>query len=125
MVITQGVKVPVASLIKAIEKKREKLESDYVKAQAKFVENEPAWRDKVVRAVQDLLAVVETGDLSNLDYTNCYNGNTTLQVHIKGTYPSRPLKPVLANLDRDLGLLRLSSDTDILVRTDSQWGQYL
>jgi len=125
MAITQGVKVPVASLIKAIEKKREKLEADYVKAQAKFAEKEPAWRDKVVRAVQDMLAVVETGDLSDLDYTNSYNGNSTLQVRIKGTRPSRPSEPVLANLDRDLGLLRLSSDTEILVRTDSQWGQYL
>jgi hypothetical protein len=123
---TQAVRVGVLDLIKAIEAKRDAWKLEYDSQLAKYAKALPAWRKKVIaeleaKAIELRALSIDPEDLDESTWAN----RTSFSVSVQGSPPMKPSEPSLIAIERDLNLLRISAEGEILVRTDSQWSKYL
>jgi hypothetical protein len=118
---TQRVKVRTADLIKAVEAKKKKLESEAGRQDKNYDKALTAYETAAIKALNALLVKAAGGDVPR----PTYNGDRSFSVTVGVQCPQKVKTGVTTQLEKDLSLLKLSADEFIMVATDSQWGQYL
>lgn len=99
-------RVPVATLIEAAEATRAKIIENHEQAVAEYEQDRESWQYVVVHVLE----------------CNEYE----LRIPINGDEPSQPSKkPNTSQVDKDLALLRATSDEVLSIGADDDFGRYL
>lgn len=127
---SQRIKVEVALLIKTIEVQRDALQGDYDKALAKHGPALDAWHAKAAQHLQDAFdGLVSGDDIVIQSRTEWVGGASRQGVWIPtprlGAMPTPPSRVNVAQHNKDLALLRMSSESTISLSTDDRYGRYL
>lgn len=123
---TQRIKVNVAELVKAIEKKRAEKVAAYDRAVAKFERDSATFPEEVEAALEKAHASALRGKLPRQgeEYIN-RSYQTVLYVPIKMKNPRRPAAIDTSGFDRDIKLLKMSADAELIISANSEFARYL
>jgi hypothetical protein len=123
------IKVDVQTLISRIEKAKDGAVRQYEKDLVKYETQRATWMKRSAEALTTALAALNKGDDSGVISDNKYlDGRCRPVVSVpvaRGEGPIKPRKPDTGKHDRDLALLRMTSDETILISTDDAFASYL
>lgn len=116
------IKVPVAKLIESAEAVRSRIIEQHESAVANYEDAKGKYRSLVIDALRVALAeATQEGDLPEY-----YSYGSCLLVPFDHDEPSEPRHtPNTTQVDRDLALLRATSDSELLISTDDMFAGYL
>lgn len=134
-----SLKVPVATLIEKAEARRAEIVAEYERVQAEERTKRPDFQKAVARLLREAAKNPEQVVYErNYDYRGKgggYRSTTIKDLTVKvprseNLWPAQPDEheedgPKTARVDRDLGMLRATSETEIRVKADSDLASYL
>jgi hypothetical protein len=127
MAAAQKIKVDVAELIKAIEKKKAEAIKTHDQRAAKFERRADTYPDEVVNALSVALEEAKRGRLPKHSSGYRRQGyGQVLNVPIKVEHPGEaPRKLDTSHFDRDIKLLKLAVEPQLIITANSEFARYL
>jgi hypothetical protein len=118
---TQTLKVPIATLLANAQAARERMVAEHAKAVESYPERRATWEAAVISALESALAQAQAGKFPKRDW------HGKLEVTPRNKVPAEPERPTLDTkaIDRDISLLKQTSQETTTVSTDSNWAVYI
>lgn len=126
-----SLKVPVSTLIANAEAQRSIILTDHAKATATYDDALVTATRRLVKELRKKADAIDAGRAGELESDSNYMGRgrgyvNSVQVSVSSPCPPRPdEQPDTSRIDRDLRLLRATSQDAIAVRVDSDLARYL
>lgn len=121
------IKVPVSVLIESAEARKAQLIEENDQAKVDYEKDMKEWRKECVKALQIALTEARAGNFP--EYGSTYRLGGYLIVSLPDDTPSRPdkpnEKPNTRQVDRDLALLRATTEETLTIGTDDVFAGYL
>lgn len=120
----KSVKVPVAALLAGAEKQLAAAKAEHEGKLKEYLEERRAWKTAATEALRQAVNNLRSGKLTPEHFT--YSGSTTSTIGVKVDAPYRDEPGVdLAQLERDVKILKVTTEETISLTPVSRWSQYL
>jgi hypothetical protein len=128
---TMKVRVPVATLIESAEAKRSEIIEQWEADREKVHTDREKWISNAIAALDAVREALRRGEMPDDVATSTWgrrhgSASSYFIVGVDAKQPDSPThQPPVDAIDRDLGLLRASTDDTLLVGTDDNFARYL
>lgn len=126
---SQSLRVPVAALIEKAEAERARIVAEHAKLKAGRPETPTRSRERLAQALYELARDLRAGKrkpTKSQEYLRAEGGYVdVLRATVYVTLPRKVGKPDTEKVDRDLRLLRATSQATVSMRLDSDFARYV